>query len=185
MILLVDMDGVIADFEEGHARMCSMRGLPDHVVAAGRTTWDLLATLDEPWKATVLELWHTPGFFQGLRPIPGARETLHTLLGDGVDVFLCTAPMIHHETCAQEKLTWVVEHLGREFASRVILARDKTLIHGDFLVDDRPLIPGLRVPTWEHLIFDQPYNQGPSTQRRVTWHSLIPALMAGLKPSSP
>jgi 5'-nucleotidase len=174
MIVLVDMDGVVADFEEGHARMCSLRGLPDHVVASDRQKWDLLDVLNEPWRSTVLELWHSPGFFRGLRPISGAYQGLHALLQEGVDVFLCTAPMIHHETCAQEKLAWVAEHLGREFAGRVIISRDKTIIHGDYLVDDRPIIKGTcATPSWKHLLFDQPYNRTENlTAPRVSWDNL-------------
>lgn len=37
---------------------------------------------------------------------------------------------------------WVEKHLGHEFLEQVILTRDKTLISGDLLIDDRPDILG-------------------------------------------
>ena len=35
------------------------------------------------------------------------------------------------------------EHLGSEFTKRVILTRDKTLVRGDVLIDDKPTIGGI------------------------------------------
>lgn len=37
---------------------------------------------------------------------------------------------------------WVEKHLGHEFLEQVILTRDKTLIAGDILIDDKPDIVG-------------------------------------------
>lgn len=37
---------------------------------------------------------------------------------------------------------WVEKHLGHEFLEQVILTRDKTLITGDILIDDKPDILG-------------------------------------------
>lgn len=37
---------------------------------------------------------------------------------------------------------WVEKHLGQEFLEQVILTRDKTLITGDILIDDKPDIQG-------------------------------------------
>lgn len=41
---------------------------------------------------------------------------------------------------------WVEKHLGRDFLEQVILTRDKTLITGDILIDDKPDILG--EPPW-------------------------------------
>lgn len=158
-IILVDMDGVIADFSEGHRRMCRARGLPVEVEARDHTTWDILDTVGPEWRDTVAELWHSPGFFAGLDPLPGAIEVLHEWLREGHKVFICTAPFQNSESCAQEKLGWVRRHVGTEFVRRTIIASDKTLVHGDFLVDDKPDIRGVATPTWEHLLFAAPHNR--------------------------
>jgi len=37
---------------------------------------------------------------------------------------------------------WVEEHLGLDFINLMILTRDKTMINGHLLIDDRPDIKG-------------------------------------------
>lgn len=169
MIVLVDMDGVLADFDDGHARLCAARGLPTTTPGVGRTSWDILGVVDPAYRDVVLELWHSPGFFRGLRPIDGAVAGLRGLVAAGHDVWICTAPLRHHATCAHEKLAWVAHHVGRDFGERVIVAADKTLIHGDVLIDDRPDLVGVRAPAWEHVLYDASYNRAVHDRRRLTW----------------
>lgn len=44
--------------------------------------------------------------------------------------------------CVFFQYAWVEKHLGRDFLEQVILTRDKTLIAGDLLIDDKPDIQG-------------------------------------------
>ena len=37
---------------------------------------------------------------------------------------------------------WVEKHLGPQFVERIILTRDKTMISGDLLIDDKEVIQG-------------------------------------------
>lgn len=37
---------------------------------------------------------------------------------------------------------WVEKHLGKEFLEQIVLTRDKTIVSGDLLIDDRPDIIG-------------------------------------------
>ena len=48
--------------------------------------------------------------------------------------------------------------MGEDWIKRIILTKDKTIINADMLVDDRPQIQGATIPSWEHIIYDQPYN---------------------------
>lgn len=166
-IILVDMDGVLVDFDEGHQRLCRERGLPLEVELRNRTVWDILGSISPEWRDTVAELWHAPGFFAGLAPIPGAVETMHAWLREGHKVFICTAPLLNSETCAQEKLGWVRRYVGTEFVRRTIITADKTLVHGDFLLDDRPDIHGVVTPTWRHLLYAAHHNR--NLKETVTW----------------
>jgi len=166
-IILVDMDGVLVDFDEGHQRMCRERCLPPEVEARDRTCWDILDAVGDEWRDTVKEIWHAPGFFAGLIPVPGAVETLHVWLREGHKVFICTAPLMNSETCAQEKLGWVRRHVGIEFVRRTSITADKTLVHGDFLLDDKPDIHGIATPTWRHLLFAAHPNR--NLKEIVTW----------------
>ncbi|MDO8264840.1 MAG: 5'-3'-deoxyribonucleotidase, partial [Candidatus Parcubacteria bacterium] len=54
---------------------------------------------------------------------------------------------------------------------RIILSRDKTLIRGNFLIDDRPEIKGSSIPEWEHIIFDCSYNRNVTNKKRLTWEN--------------
>ena len=113
-----------------------------------------------------------PGFFSSLPPIDGAIEGVKYLLEKGYDVRICTAPKRNYRNCALEKFVWVEEHLGKKMTDRIILSRDKTLVDGIMLIDDKPVITGVRTPTWEHVVFDQPYNRHISDKRRVNWETI-------------
>lgn len=84
---------------------------------------------------------------------------------------ICTAPLSQYENCVLEKYRWVEKHLGRDFVSKIILTRDKTLIRGDILIDDRPEITGIIEPAWEHIVFNLPYNKNVSGKRRIAWEN--------------
>ena len=139
MIVLLDMDGVLADFEEGHNRM-----FPHLKPTGERDTWDILDTAPEEARQHILEGWHSPGFFRGLKPIEGAIEGTKALLRKH-DVFICTAPLMHHATCAEEKIAWIKEYFGADLTRRTIISADKTLIRGNYLIDDRTTMDTLAV----------------------------------------
>lgn len=176
MIILVDMDGVVADFEAGHRIYCNRKELPPEALGVNRTCWDILEAIreDPDLCEVVMQGWHEPGFFANLPPIAGSINAVH-LLARRHQVYFCTAPLKNHATCASEKIDWVRRHLPG-FESRVIISGDKTLVHGDILIDDKPDIHGVKTPTWEHYLFAQPYNQ-LSVRTRWTWAALINTLV--------
>ena len=98
-------------------------------------------------KAAYLEVWERdpqiefpqsiPGIFLGLRPIPGALEVVNRLRWDTrFDVWILSAPSVKNPHCYTEKRLWVERHFDYQFAKRLILATDKSLLIGDVLVDD-------------------------------------------------
>ncbi len=90
----------------------------------------------------------------------------------GCEVKICTSPLSSYDHCVLEKYQWVEEHLGRGFTKRIIFSKDKTLIHGDFLIDDNPEPEKDKAltPVWKHIIFDYPYNQSIKDKKRLeTW----------------
>lgn len=46
---------------------------------------------------------------------------------------------------------WVEKHLGPQFVERIILTRDKTVVLGDLLIDDKDTIQGWICFPWEPL----------------------------------
>jgi 5'-nucleotidase len=169
MILLLDMDGVLADFEGGFVRAWTAR-YPDvpPLPPGDRRHFSIRFDYPEHQGELVQAVYHAEGFFRDLTPLPGALEAVGELAAMGHDLRICTSPLRQYRYCVAEKYEWIDAHLGPEFVNRMIVTRDKTLVRGDVLVDDNPAIAGAHTPEWRHVVFDQPYNRqvaGP----RMTW----------------
>lgn len=169
MLILIDQDGVLADFERGfygawQAGGQSHKALPLEDRRSFYVRDDYPAHLREAVEA----IYTAPGFYRSLPPIAGAIESVKALLALGHDVRICTSPLNAYRHCVLEKYEWVERHLGSESVARIIVTKDKTLIHGDVLIDDKPQITGICTPTWRQLLFDQPYNRHVGGVR-MTW----------------
>ena len=75
------------------------------------------------------------GFFLDLEPIEGAIEGVRTLQTK-YDVWLLTIPSIKNTHCYTEKAEWIKKYLGEDMLNKMILCPDKSLVKGDFLIDD-------------------------------------------------
>ena len=110
------------------------------------------------------------GFFENLKPFAGAVRVMHKLLSLDYNIFICTSPLILNPYCLSEKYSCILKHFGEEFKKRLITVSDKTLIRGDILIDDKPIPSGLYQPSWNHIIFDQPYNRHiDGVPRIINW----------------
>jgi 5'-nucleotidase len=108
--------------------------------------------------------------------VVGAVNALNEILAEGISLFICTSPLTRYENCVLEKYRWVEEHLGQEFTDRIILTKDKTLVVGDVLIDDKPTIRGIGTPHWRHIVFDQTYNR-QADGARMNWENWREALL--------
>ena len=169
--LLVDMDGVVTNFNKQiwdiFEKEFDIKKFPRPEVLpfyAEEAYGDPLFKSQMHWINT------EQGFFKNLPPIDGAIEALHDLEKD-YEVFICTAPLLLNPTCCDDKMWWVKKHLGEEWKRRTIITKDKTVIDGDFLIDDKPIITGIaEEPIWQRIIFDQPYNKN-TVGRRLNWEN--------------
>jgi len=75
------------------------------------------------------------GFFTDLEPIDDAISSMHTLR-EVYDVWILTRPSYMNPLCYTEKRVWVEKHLGINFCKKLILCPDKSLLKGDYLIDD-------------------------------------------------
>ena len=75
------------------------------------------------------------GFFSRLKPIEGALEAIN-LLEKYYDVFILTRPSIKNLHSYSEKAEWVEKYLGEKYLEKLILCPNKSLVKGDFLIDD-------------------------------------------------
>lgn len=169
MLILIDQDGVLADFERGFYDAWNVSGnghsaLPLHE----RHSFYVREDYPSHLRKEVEAVYSTPGFYRDLPPIDGAIKAVNDLLSMGHDVRICTSPLNNYRYCLPEKYEWVEQHLGPDLVSRMIVTKDKTIVHGDVLVDDKPEVKGSRVPDWLHIIFDQPYNRHLQGTR-ISW----------------
>ncbi|XP_074245058.1 5'(3')-deoxyribonucleotidase, cytosolic type isoform X1 [Saimiri boliviensis] len=106
--VLVDMDGVLADFETG-----LLRGFRDrfprepHVPLEQRRGFlarEQYRALRPDLADKVASVYEAPGFFLDLEPIPGALDAVREMndLPD-TEVFICTSPLLKYDHCVGEK----------------------------------------------------------------------------------
>lgn len=109
-IVYVDLDGVLCNFFKAARK----------------------ALQDNPTQRYPQSQW---GFFLKLEEIPGAIEGFKKLQ-DHFDVWILTRPSIWNIGCYTEKAAWVLEHLGFDTLEKLILSCNKSLLKGDYLIDD-------------------------------------------------
>lgn len=181
-LILVDMDGVQADLEERFwAQWAATQPDAPQRADADPTHFYLEDQLPEAWRPQVRDLVNSPGFYRDLPPVPGAGVALNEMLDHGWDVIVCTAPLLSNPTCASDKLAWLEEHIGPGWSRRCVIAKDKSLVRGDLLIDDKPTVTTTLTPTWTHVVFDAPYNRTAASPHRLTgwgtWRQTLTPLL--------
>jgi 5'-nucleotidase len=175
MLILVDMDGVVAHFELRFLELWRER-FPEekYIPLDKREGFYIHKEYGPDLYDKVREITSAPGFFLSLPPIDGAIQGVTDLEVMGHQVLICTSPLSGTPTCMQEKYDWVRKYFGREMASSMVITKDKTMVRGDILIDDRPKLEGRFDPTWEHVIFQAPYNMSVVNRRRMRgWFDAI------------
>jgi len=171
MIYLVDMDGVLADTVGGIYKDLLKRHPNFPAIPYEQNTcWDFPSLYTEEQEKLIREIWRQDHFFRDLEPLPGALEGIQELSNFG-DVLICTYPTTTNRTCMQDKYDWVKKHLSHDWARRTILTKDKSLVYGDMLIDDKPNPEenGRITPSWQHIVYDQPWNRHVKSRKRMTW----------------
>lgn len=143
-LLFIDMDGVLADAES------RMKIWSDKL---GISTTELFKK----------KLYHMPGFYANLDPIPGAIEAFQ-LLCDHYEVYILTAPSWENPSCYTDKRLWVEKYLGEKAFKRLIISNDKSLFKGRAIIDDRTKY-GVTKFQGEHIHF--------GTDKFPDWNSIL------------
>lgn len=143
IIVLLDVDGVLADFRDLYVRCCNEANRTNFTVRDTGSEWSLVDALgltaeqnNRTW-----ELIKEPGQALHMAPLPGAVEAVESLIHMiNVGVYFVTSPVLC-PTWAHDRREWVAKHFGKNLAENVIFAdaRCKALVRGDVFVDDYPL----------------------------------------------
>lgn len=107
--VMIDMDGVLCNFQKSY---------------------------DEKFVKNKIEYPQSQyGFFRELEPIHNAIESVRKLQTK-YDVWILTAPSVLNPLCYSEKREWIEKHFDIDLCYKLIISPDKSLIKGDFLIDD-------------------------------------------------
>lgn len=166
MKLLLDMDGVMADFMGHIYETVRIETGRSYCHADTKDYW----FNDCPDKALFLDIMNREGTYRHLGVISGAREAINRLRGL-YDVQVVTAPPKTSKTAEDEKREWLAEHFDSDFAEEAIVTRDKHLVIGRILLEDNPFID--RNANWRPVMFDQAWNrEATDLPRMYGWHDL-------------
>lgn len=79
------------------------------------------------------------GFFLELPVIYNSVETVKSLQNDydgNFDIWFLTAPSTHNPMSYAEKNYWIRINFGQAWCDKLIICPDKSLLRGDYLIDD-------------------------------------------------
>ena len=155
-VLLLDMDNTIVDYSSPIAQALSEKSGCEVTY----NNWTNITENDKEMKELQKDKQKEDGFFFSLKPIKGALSALKEMEEMGFTIFIVSSPSISSDTCHSDKVRWLKQYLGDDWARKLVLTKDKTIIYGHILVDDRVDINGVcngRRP-WKHVLFTQHYN---------------------------
>lgn len=167
--VFVDLDGTAVEWEDEYKT--TLVKLHPTATLRDATVYDAVARWDAP-KDVVLDVINRALDYSRMKAKPGAIEAIAEMQAAGLDVWICSKNTPENYFCASDKIGWVRKNLGAEMARKTILVHDKTLVHGDVLIDDRADISiGAMTPSWQHVVFDADYNRDMprSTPRLKNW----------------
>lgn len=132
MRILLDCDGVLADFGKGFAALAREQGI-DYTQPEG---WDVFAGLSRGERKCLERAVLQPGFCRSLPVAPWAWEMVDGLRSDGHEVYCVTAFWFDHPTWTAERTAWLEANMGID-RRRVVHTHAKALVDGDVFVDDK------------------------------------------------
>lgn len=170
--VLVDMDGVLADFEEPNNDIIRTH-FPHIVPVADRPDFYFKDTYasNEGVNDKIYEENRRPGFFRVFPVIDGAVAGWQRMLEMGYSPRVCSSPLEEHETVVAEKVDWLEEHfvpvLGSWVIDTAIFNRDKSGYDAIAMIDDRPTLRNIERAVWQHIVFTRSYNKAVETDFRL------------------
>ena len=165
-IVLVDIDGVLADFNAGTIHHLLQRR-PDTLIPEFTHFRTYHNFDDVAIKAEIMSIQNTEGFFRNLPIMDDALIGWQRLIDLGYQPRICSSPLRSNPLCEAEKRGWIAEHFGADVATDAIIDRNKYRHDGIALIDDRTDLLYADKASWQQILFDAIYNQDFETDYRL------------------
>ena len=161
-IVLVDVDDVVANLVE-HWLSIYNDIAKDTVVVNDITDWDIAKFVKPDWKGGIYDILRRPNLYDGVEPVDGALDGVKRLINAGYRIVYVTAPVI--ET-AGSKYFWLRTNGFPITQDNYVEAKDKSLIRGDFMIDDG--VHNIETTcAGDTLLFSKPWNRDYTGSVRV------------------
>lgn len=167
--ILLDVDDTLLDWSSRYDELLNKYGFPEINRTHEQHTFNLFAGRTPQEEKTIRDIMNFPNFYKNLEPKKGAQEAVDKMMTDGHEVFLVSSPWVSNISSMSDKYANIESIFGKHFQERLILTTDKTLVHGDVLVDDKNQVNGVHAPAWRHIYFTRPWNVNEEGDRINCW----------------
>jgi 5'(3')-deoxyribonucleotidase len=168
---LVDMDGVVAAFEEQVIDELQKDYPEQNIAGTELLDFYVARNFEGEVRRRAEEIHNAAGFFLKLRVVEGSIEAWLKMQERGQDPTILSAPLSSNPTCKQDKLSWLEEffvpHVGYSIIDEALILKDKVSVSGLALVDDRSSIQGSERASWEHILFTHDHNKLVTDKLRI------------------
>lgn len=170
--VLTDMDNVEADFDLEVSNRIALNH-PEIPIVTDRKNFYISSDYPEHIEL-VRAISDEKGFFSSLPLMDGAIKGWARMIEAGYKPRICSSPISTNPYSKEEKQGWLEEHFVPTFGywvvDQAIITKNKEEFEGIALIDDRPKLENADRATWQHIIFDRPYNKANTQPRLYGWN---------------
>lgn len=175
--ILIDIDGVLAETHRLWLEKINQRNNTNYDISVCNE-WSFHTALG--LGEHIYSYWDDPGHFEEADVVEGAQEALELLWKHHKCYIVGAAPF--DTDAVMQKWRWLRKHFPFILRERIVFARDKSIVHGDILIDDHPLnvtdfVLRIDVPSREAILFNRPWNLSMLPLDKVTrmanWNEIL------------
>ena len=174
--VLVDMDGVMADFDR-----VALSEVPQDLIVP-RSQFYVAHDYPEDLRPSIEAVYNSPEFFENLDVIEGVHEGWQAMLDNGYSPRVASAPLRSNKNSIEGKIKWLdrvmVPHFGVSVVEEAIIDKKKWKYSALAIIDDNPVINkgmnGTESADWEHILFGWSHlatvPMATAAFRLLSWH---------------